>query len=71
MGQQQEYLELLEQALFTSGMPPVDLLIRTAGERRLSNFLLWQACGAEFHVTPVCWPEFDAEELKAAAGELR
>ncbi|MCY3023642.1 MAG: polyprenyl diphosphate synthase [Planctomycetota bacterium] len=61
--------ELLEQALFTSGMPPVDLLIRTAGERRLSNFLLWQACGAEFHVTARCWPEFRRTDLEAAIVE--
>ena len=52
--------------LFTSGMPPLDLLIRTAGERRLSNFLLWQACGAEFYSTPVCWPEFRHGDLEAA-----
>jgi undecaprenyl diphosphate synthase len=58
--------ERLGQALFTAGMPPVDLLIRTAGERRLSNFLLWQVRHAAFHVSPVCWPDFGAEDLKAA-----
>ena len=52
--------------LFTAGMPPLDLLIRTAGERRLSNFLLWQACDAEFYSTPVCWPEFQHTDLEAA-----
>jgi len=58
--------ELLERHLFTAGLPPVDLLIRTAGERRLSNFLLWQACGAEFYVTPQCWPDFRRRDLDAA-----
>ncbi|HYF47946.1 MAG TPA: polyprenyl diphosphate synthase [Planctomycetota bacterium] len=56
----------LETELFTAGMPKLDLLIRTAGERRLSNFLLWQAGGAHFHVTPVCWPDFTEKELAAA-----
>ncbi|HEY3320321.1 MAG TPA: polyprenyl diphosphate synthase [Planctomycetota bacterium] len=59
----------IEQNLYTAGMPPLDLLIRTAGERRLSNFLLWQACGAEFYVTPLCWPEFRQTELEAAIHE--
>ena len=39
-------------------MPPVDLLIRTAGEQRISNFLLWQSAGAEFQVSQACWPDF-------------
>jgi undecaprenyl diphosphate synthase len=52
--------------LFTAGMPPLDLLVRTAGERRLSNFLLWQSCGAEFYSTNVCWPEFREPDLQAA-----
>ncbi len=56
----------VENELFTAGMPAVDLLIRTAGERRLSNFLLWQAGGAEYHATPVCWPEFQAGDLEIA-----
>jgi len=59
-------LGLLERGLFTAGMPPLDLLIRTAGERRLSNFLLWQACGAEFYVAPVCWPDFRRRDLDAS-----
>lgn len=49
--------------LHTAGMPPVDLLIRTAGEQRISNFLLWQTAGAEFHVTHACWPDFRREHL--------
>ena len=47
------------QALWTRGLPPVDLLIRTSGERRLSNFLLWEAAYAELHFTDVLWPDFD------------
>ena len=58
--------ELFEQSLFTGNMPPLDLLIRTAGERRLSNFLLWQSCGAEFYSTMVCWPEFTDRDLETA-----
>ncbi|MCZ7646803.1 MAG: polyprenyl diphosphate synthase [Planctomycetota bacterium] len=53
-------------ALHTAGMPPLDLLIRTAGEERLSNFLLWQACDAIFHVTETCWPDFRREDLLSA-----
>ena len=56
----------IEKELFTAGMPPLDLLIRTAGERRLSNFLLWQASHAEFYVTPICWPEFGKDALEGA-----
>ncbi len=54
------------QYLDTAGMPDPDLLIRTAGEMRLSNFLLWQASYAEYHSTPVCWPAFGREQLAEA-----
>ena len=47
-------------------MPDPDLLIRTAGEMRLSNYLLWQISYAEFYVTDVFWPEFSIEELHKA-----
>src|SRR5438552_436362 len=53
-------------ALYTAGMPEPDLLIRTAGEMRVSNFLLWQISYAELWVTEQCWPEFDRESLHAA-----
>lgn len=53
-------------ALDTAGMPDPDLLIRTAGEMRLSNFLLWQLSYAEYHATEVCWPAFGREELAEA-----
>lgn len=47
-------------------VPPVDLLIRTGGEQRLSDFLLWESAYAELYFTPVMWPDFDAEDLGAA-----
>ena len=49
--------------LFTRGIPDPDLLIRTSGELRLSNFLLWQLAYAEFHFTPTLWPDFGKEEF--------
>jgi undecaprenyl diphosphate synthase len=61
----------VSQALDTRGLPDPDLLVRTAGERRLSNFLLWQLSYAELHVTEVLWPEFGAEELRQAIEDFR
>jgi undecaprenyl diphosphate synthase len=58
--------ETLARALYTAGMPDPDLLIRTAGEMRVSNFLLWQISYAELWVTEKCWPEFDAATLQEA-----
>ncbi len=58
--------ELFSSYLYTAGLPDPDLIIRTSGEYRLSNFLIWQAAYAEFYVTPVYWPDFDREELKKA-----
>ena len=52
--------------LDTAGMPDPDLLIRTAGEMRISNFLLWQISYAELWVTPVAWPEFEERHLDEA-----
>ncbi len=52
--------------LYQPGLPDPDLLIRTAGELRISNFLLWQISYAEIHVTDVCWPDFGIEHLHAA-----
>ena len=54
--------------LYTAGMPDPDLLIRTAGEMRISNYLLWQISYAELYVTDVCWPDFDVNELRKAIG---
>ncbi len=56
----------ISEALYTAGMPDPDLLIRTAGEMRVSNFLLWQISYAELWVTPKFWPEFDAALLHDA-----
>jgi undecaprenyl diphosphate synthase len=58
--------ETFANALYTAGMPDPDLLIRTAGEMRVSNFLLWQISYAELWVTERCWPEFDVETLHQA-----
>ena len=56
----------MSAALETHGLPDPDLLVRTAGERRLSNFLLWQVSYAEIFVTDVLWPEFKVPELQTA-----
>lgn len=56
----------IEAKLYTAGMPDPDLLIRTAGEMRFSNYLLWQISYAEFWVTETCWPEFREPQLHAA-----
>jgi len=55
--------ELFAQGLYTAGLPDPDLLIRTAGEMRISNYLLWQIAYAELWVTPTLWPDFDARHL--------
>jgi len=58
-------------ALYTAGLPPVDLLIRTSGEMRISNFLLWQVAYTEIWVTPVFWPDFGEKELLMAVEEFK
>lgn len=58
--------EAISSHLYTAGLPDPDLLIRTAGEMRLSNYLLWQISYAELYVTDVCWPEFDLPQLHLA-----
>lgn len=58
--------ERLESHLYTAGLPDPDLIIRTAGEMRLSNFLIWQAAYAEYYSTPVLWPDFGPEEAEKA-----
>lgn len=55
--------------MMTQGLPELDLMIRTSGELRISNFLLWQLAYAELIFTPVAWPDFDAEELNKAIDE--
>lgn len=58
--------DLFSQYLFTSSVPDPDLIIRTGGEFRISNFLLWQSAYAEFHSSEVFWPDFDGEQLQKA-----
>ena len=58
--------ELLSQHMYTAGLPDADLIIRTGGEFRLSNFLLWQAWYAEYYSTPAYWPDFDEVEYYKA-----
>lgn len=58
--------ETIAAELDTADLPPLDLLVRTSGEERLSNFLLWQAAYAEMYFTEVLWPDFTADHLKEA-----
>lgn len=58
--------ELFSSYLFTKGLPDPDLVIRTSGELRISNFLIWQAAYAEYYATPAYWPDFGREELYEA-----
>lgn len=58
--------KLFESYLYTAGVPDPDLIIRTAGEMRLSNFLIWQSAYAEYYTTPTYWPDFDKKELYQA-----
>ncbi len=66
---------MFESRLYTRGLRDPDLLVRTAGERRISNYLLWQLSYAEIHVTPTLWPDFGTQDLHAAvrdyAGRVR
>jgi undecaprenyl diphosphate synthase len=58
------------QFLDTAGLPEVDLVIRTSGEKRISNFLLWQSAYAEFVFTDVLWPDYSVGDLQAAISEF-
>src|SRR3546814_4229541 len=62
--------EDLAKQLDTADLPPLDLLIRTSGERRLSNFMLWQAAYAELYFTDTLWPDFNGETLAQALAEF-
>src|SRR5512139_1596093 len=57
---------LVSRYLYTAGVPDPDLIIRTSGELRVSNFLIWQAAYSEWYVTPTYWPDFDKEEYRRA-----
>ncbi len=58
--------EVVSQHLFTAGLPDPDLLIRTSGEVRISNFLLWQISYTELYFTPIFWPDFNEQEFDKA-----
>ena len=61
---------VISEALYTAGLPDPDLVIRTGGEQRLSNFLIWQAAYAELYTTEVLWPDFGADAFDAALLEF-
>ena len=61
---------MIDSALDTSDLPPLDLLIRTSGECRLSNFLLWQSAYAELLFVPTLWPDFDGDALRSALADF-
>ena len=61
--------ELVSSYLYTAGIPDPDLIIRTSGELRISNFLIWQGAYSEWYVTPAYWPDFGKEELRKALEE--
>ena len=63
--------EMLSERLYTADCPDPDLLIRTSGEQRISNFLLWQLAYAELYMTPVLWPDFTRAELYKAIAEFQ
>ncbi len=58
--------EMVGQYLYTAGVPDPDLIIRTSGELRVSNFLIWQAAYSEWYITPTYWPDFDKDEYRRA-----
>ena len=60
-----------DQCLYVPDLPDPDLVIRTANESRLSNFLLWQSAYSEFYVTPTLWPDFDKPHLEEAIAEYQ
>lgn len=62
--------DLVSQYLYTAGVPDPDLIIRTSGELRGSNFLIWQGAYAEWYFTPTFWPNFDRDELRKALEEF-
>lgn len=63
--------KLISQYLYIPDMPEPDLLIRTSGEQRISNFMLWQMAYTEFHITPCLWPDFGKDEFLAALADFR
>ena len=62
--------EEFNQYLYTKDLPPVDLMVRTSGEERISNYMLWQLAYAEFIFAPTAWPDFTKEELHKCIDEF-
>lgn len=62
--------QMLSARMYTGGLPDPDLVIRTGGEKRISNFLLWQSAYAEYYFSDILWPDFDEDCLKAAIAEF-
>lgn len=60
----------ISRSLYTADIPDPDIIIRTSGEQRLSNYLLWQSAYSELHFTEVLWPDFSREDFEAALGEF-
>jgi undecaprenyl diphosphate synthase len=58
--------DALAGALYTAGLPDPDIVIRTGGDERLSNFLIWQSAYAEFYFSPILWPDFGPDAFDAA-----
>jgi undecaprenyl diphosphate synthase len=63
--------DAIDAHLYLPELPPVDVMVRTSGEQRVSNFLLWQSAGSKIHFTDSAWPEFDAHDLDAAIALVR
>ena len=61
----------VEDRLWTRGLPPLELVVRTSGEVRVSNFLLWQLAYAEIHLTETLWPDFGEEDLLVALDDFQ
>jgi len=64
-------IDTIARHLYLPDLPPVDVLVRTSGEHRVSNFLLWQSAGARIYFTEATWPDFDADELDRALALAR
>ena len=63
--------DVIDQHLMTSDLPPLDLMIRTSGELRISNYLLWQLAYAELYFTSIAWPDFKEEQLYEALSDYQ
>ena len=63
--------ELFESRLYTKDIPDPEIILRTSGERRLSNYLLWQSAGAEYHFTETLWPAFSRADLEKIIQDYR